>query len=90
MQRFEYDPKGVCSKKMFFDIAEDGTINSVEVIGGCNGNLKGIVSLLKGMDMDEAIKRLDGITCGNRPTSCPDQIAKGLSEYKLHATDPLH
>ena len=90
MKRFEYDPKGVCSRKMVFDIADDGTIESVEVIGGCNGNLKGIVSLIKGMPLDEVIKRLDGITCRDKPTSCPDQIAKGLSEYKLHAPDTLH
>ena len=90
MKRFEYDPKGVCSRKMVFDIADDGTIESVEVMGGCNGNLKGIISLIKGMSIDEVIKRLDGITCRDKPTSCPDQIAKGLSEYKLHAPDTLH
>ena len=90
MKRFEYDPKGVCSRKMIFNIEDDGTINSVEVIGGCNGNLKGIVSLLKGMNIDEVIKRLDGITCRDKPTSCPDQLAKGLGEYKSHASNSLH
>ena len=81
MSTFEYTPKGVCSRKMIFDLDGD-VINSVEVIGGCNGNLKGIASLLKGQNVNEIISRLDGITCGTRSTSCPDQIAQALKAYK--------
>ncbi len=77
---YEYLPKGVCSQKMMFDI-EDGVIKELKVIGGCNGNLKGISSLVKGMTVEEAIKRLDGIKCGFKNTSCPDQIAQALKAY---------
>ncbi|MBQ2798418.1 MAG: TIGR03905 family TSCPD domain-containing protein [Ruminiclostridium sp.] len=78
---FEYIPRGVCSRKMILDI-EDNKLMSLEVYGGCNGNLKGISSLVEGMDIDEIIKRLDGITCGGKSTSCPDQLAKALIKYK--------
>ena len=81
MSTFEYTPKGVCSRKMIFDLDGD-VINSVEVIGGCNGNLKGIASLLKGQNVNEIISRLEGITCGPKSTSCPDQIAQALKAYK--------
>ncbi len=78
--KFEYTPKGVCSRKMIFDV-EDGVIKSLEVIGGCNGNLKGISSLLIGMKPEEVISRLEGITCGSKPSSCPAQIAEALKKY---------
>lgn len=78
---FEYIPRGVCSRKMILDI-EDNKLMNLEVYGGCNGNLKGISSLVEGMDIDEIIKRLDGITCGGKSTSCPDQLAKALIKYK--------
>ena len=81
MSTFEYTPKGVCSRKMIFELNGD-TIESVSVIGGCHGNLKGIASLLKGQKVDAIIERLDGITCGPKPTSCPDQIAQALKAYK--------
>lgn len=81
MSTYEYTPKGVCSRKMIFEIEGD-TIQSLEVIGGCNGNLKGISSLVRGQKIDEIISRLDGITCGPKPTSCPDQIAAALKAYK--------
>ena len=61
---------------------EDGKIESVKVTGGCSGNLQGISSLLKGMDVDEAISRMEGIRCGLKATSCPDQIAQALKQYK--------
>lgn len=77
---FEYTPHGTCSKHMCFDIEND-IIQSVVIIGGCNGNLKGISSLLKGMNVHEVIQRLEGTTCGQRGTSCPDQISKGLKQY---------
>lgn len=81
MSTFEYTPKGVCSRKMVFELDGD-TIQSLEVIGGCNGNLKGISSLVKGQKIDDVIERLDGITCGPKTTSCPDQIAQALKAYK--------
>ena len=78
--RFEYRPKGVCSTKMIFDLDGD-TIENLTVENGCNGNLKGISALLKGRNINEVIGQLDGITCHMKPTSCPDQIARGLKEY---------
>ncbi len=80
-ERYIYHPKGTCSTEMIFDI-EGHKVKNLEVVHGCNGNLKGIASLVQGMDVDEVIKRLDGITCGMKPTSCPDQIAKGLEAWK--------
>ena len=78
---FEYIPRGVCSRKMVLDV-EDNKLVNLEVYGGCNGNLKGISSLVKGMDIDEIIERLDGITCGGKSTSCPAQLAEALKKYK--------
>lgn len=72
--------RGVCSLSTTVTLSEDGTIENVEVLGGCNGNLKGICSLLKGMKAQDAIGRMLGTTCGSRPTSCPDQIAQALEE----------
>ncbi len=78
---YEYTPRGVCSRKMIIDI-EDGRIQKLEVIGGCNGNLTGISKLVEGMEVDEIIARLDGIRCGARPTSCPAQLAEALKKIK--------
>lgn len=77
METIQYTPRGVCSKKMEIDV-EDGVIQAVRVMGGCNGNLQGICSLLKGMTVEDAISRMDGIHCGMKPTSCPDQLAQAL------------
>ena len=77
---YTYIPKGVCSRKMTVELNDDHTIESIEVVGGCNGNLKGISRLLKGMKAEDAIARMEGTTCGPRPTSCPDQIAKNLKK----------
>ncbi len=79
--KYIYRPEGVCSTEMIFEI-EDDIIKSLEVINGCNGNLKGISSLVIGMNIDEVISRLKGIKCGFKSTSCPDQIATALEEYK--------
>ena len=79
--KITYRPKGVCSQLMDIEI-EDGKIESVKVTGGCSGNLQGISSLLKGMNVDEAISRMEGIRCGIKATSCPDQIAQALKLYK--------
>ena len=78
---YTYRPRGVCSQKMDFEL-EDGKILSVRVTGGCDGNLKGISQLLVGMDIDEAIRRMEGIRCGFKPTSCPDQMAKALKAFQ--------
>ena len=78
---FEYVPKGVCSVHFRFDI-EGNVINSLEVTGGCNGNLKGISRIITGMNIDDVIKAFDGVTCGPKPTSCPDQIAQALKSYR--------
>lgn len=79
--KITYRPRGVCSRLMEIEV-EDNKIASVSVTGGCDGNLKGISSLLKGMDVDEAISRMQGIRCGGKATSCPDQLAIALSQYK--------
>ncbi|MCI7623867.1 MAG: TIGR03905 family TSCPD domain-containing protein [Candidatus Limivicinus sp.] len=79
--KITYRPKGVCSQLMDIEV-EDGKIESVKITGGCSGNLQGISSLLKGMDVDEAISRMEGIRCGIKATSCPDQIAQALKQYK--------
>lgn len=73
----DYRPKGVCSQAFHIEV-EDGIIQSVQVLGGCNGNLQGLSALLKGMRVEEAIERMEGIRCGMRPTSCPDQLARAL------------
>lgn len=74
-----YYPKGVCSRRMDIEI-EDGIIKSVAITGGCNGNLQGISALVKGRPAEEVIDILKGIRCGARSTSCPDQLAKALTE----------
>ena len=79
--KFEYKTRGVCSQAMQFEI-EDNILKSLNVIGGCNGNLKGIASLVQGMDVDEVIRRLKGIRCGYKDTSCPDQLATALEIAK--------
>lgn len=77
--QYEYRTKGTCSQKIFFDI-EDGKLINVKFLGGCNGNLQGISALVEGMDVEEVIRRVEGIHCGMKPTSCPDQLAKALKE----------
>ena len=79
--QYEYKTKGTCSQKIFFDI-EDGKVKNVQFLGGCNGNLKGIGALVEGMNVDDVITRLEGIKCGMKSTSCPDQLAKALKEAK--------
>ncbi|MBE6661730.1 MAG: TIGR03905 family TSCPD domain-containing protein [Ruminococcaceae bacterium] len=75
----EYFTSGVCSRKIDVDI-EDGIIKKVVFTGGCAGNTQGVAALIQGMTVEEAISRLDGIKCGFRPTSCPDQLAKALKK----------
>ena len=80
-EHISYTTQGTCSRKIEIDLDGD-TIEKVEYIGGCHGNTQGVAALLKGMTIDDAIARLDGIKCGFRPTSCPDQLAKALKKYK--------
>jgi uncharacterized protein (TIGR03905 family) len=79
--QYEYTTKGTCSRSILFEI-EDGKLKNVQYIGGCNGNLKGIGALVEGMDVDAVIARLEGISCGGKPTSCPDQLATALKQIK--------
>ncbi len=72
--KYSYTPMGVCSRKIMIEI-ENGIIKDCEFIGGCNGNTQGVSSLVKGMDAKDAVKRLRGIDCNGRGTSCPDQLA---------------
>ena len=76
---YTYSPKGVCSSRIDLEL-ENGVIRSVAFTGGCNGNLKGVCALLKGMTTDEAIARIRGITCGPKSTSCPDQISYAIEQ----------
>lgn len=78
---YKFRPRGVCSQEMVIELEED-IIKSVKIIGGCAGNTVGVSKLIEGMKIDEAIKRLKGIPCGFRPTSCPDQLAIALEEAK--------
>ena len=73
----EYRTKGVCSQAIRFDIV-DNKVKNVQFVGGCSGNTQGVARLVDGMDVNEAISRLEGIHCGPRPTSCPDQLARAL------------
>ena len=76
---YDYKPRGVCSQKIEFDI-EEGILKNVKYVGGCNGNLNGIGSLVEGMKVEEVIERLEGIKCGIKQSSCPDQLARALRE----------
>ncbi len=77
---YSHRNKGTCSVMTNLELNDDHTIESLEVIGGCDGNLKGIASLLRGMKAEDAIARMKGIHCGPKATSCPDQIAIALEE----------
>lgn len=76
-----YKTNGVCSIEIHFDVV-DNKLTNVRYIGGCSGNTQGVARLVEGMDIDEVIRRVDGIQCGPRPTSCPDQLARALKAYK--------
>ena len=78
-KHIEYKTKGTCSRGLIIDV-EDGVITSCKFIGGCAGNTQGVAALVKGMKVEEAIERLGGIRCGLKSTSCPDQLARALSE----------
>ncbi|CAK7071403.1 TIGR03905 family TSCPD domain-containing protein [Tissierella carlieri] len=78
---YEYATSGVCAKDIKFEV-ENGIVKKVLFTGGCNGNLQGIASLVEGMEVDKLIEKLSGIKCGNKETSCPDQLSKALIKYK--------
>ncbi len=80
MKTIHYMPRGVCSREMEIDLDQNDVIQAVRVVGGCNGNLQGISSLLVGMKREEAIARMEGIHCGSKSTSCPDQLAQALKQ----------
>ena len=82
MQKYTYRPQGICAMQVNVEIDDNGKVGDVEFFGGCDGNHKGIVSLVKGMDIDEVIDRLSGITCGRKKTSCPDQLAQALKQIR--------
>ena len=77
--QYEYKTKGTCSQMILFDV-EDGNVKNVSFMGGCNGNLKGIGALVEGMKVEDVIARVEGIRCGMKSTSCPDQLAQALKE----------
>ena len=78
---YRYKPRGVCSRGIIFDV-DDGLVKTVNFIGGCNGNTQGIARLAEGRPVVEVIRLLEGIDCGGKGTSCPDQLAKALKEAK--------
>ena len=79
--QYTYKTKGTCSQMINFEV-EDNKVKNVQFFGGCNGNLKGIAALVEGMDIDEVISRVEGVKCGMKSTSCPDQLAQALKQAK--------
>jgi uncharacterized protein (TIGR03905 family) len=79
--QYTFKTKGTCAQMISFDV-EDNKLSNVQFYGGCNGNLKGIGSLVEGMNIDDVISRLEGIKCGMKQTSCPDQLAAALKAVK--------
>lgn len=80
MKIFDYTTQGTCSRSIHIELNDDNTINNVSFYGGCNGNLKGIGKLIEGMLADKVVEKLEGVTCGFKNTSCPDQLAQALKE----------
>lgn len=81
MKSYSYKTSGTCSREIMFDL-DGNTVRNVRFVFGCQGNTKGVASLVEGMDADEAIRRLEGIDCNGRGTSCPDQLARALKKAK--------
>ena len=80
---FEYVPRGVCARKMVITVEAD-VVTDAQILGGCHGNSQGVAALVKGMQADEVIRRLSGIRCGYKSTSCPDQLAAALKKHLQH------
>ena len=83
----EYQPQGVCCQVMQIQISDDGIVEDAAFFGGCNGNLQGIKELIKGMKIEDVINKLQGIRCGGKMTSCPDQLSQCLISYKSSAAE---
>lgn len=81
--KYTYTTSGTCSRQIDFEIDDDGRIRNVKFIGGCHGNTQGVGRLAEGMEADEVIERLEGIRCGAKPTSCPDQLSKAIRLAKV-------
>ena len=84
MAKFSYQTKGVCARQIELEVL-DGVVVEAKFIGGCSGNTQGVAALIAGMNIDEAISRIEGIHCGPRSTSCPDQLSRALKAYKEQA-----
>lgn len=84
---YQYRPRGVCSQGITFEL-EDGRVKNVRFVGGCSGNTQGVSRLVEGMPAEEAVRRLSGIRCGMKATSCPDQLAKAIREAMAEAASP--
>lgn len=84
--RYSYKTNGTCSVQIDFEV-ENGIVSDVSFMGGCNGNLKGISALVNGMKIEDVVEKLSGIRCGFKSTSCPDQLAKALSQIKTETSD---
>ena len=84
---YQYRPRGVCSQGITFEL-EDGRVKNVRFVGGCSGNTQGVSRLVEGMPAEEAVRRLSGIRCGMKATSCPAQLAKAIREAMAEAASP--
>ncbi len=84
---YQYRPRGVCSQGITFEL-EDGRVKNVRFVGGCSGNTQGVSRLVEGMPAEEAVRRLSGIRCGMKATSCPDQLARAIREAMAEAASP--
>ena len=80
MKKITYSPKGVCSRQMIVEIDDNSIITKVQIIGGCAGNTQGVSRLVEGMNAQDAIKKMEGIRCGFKSTSCPNELAKAIAE----------
>ncbi len=80
MRHFTHENRGTCSKQVIFDLDDENRVHNLQFVNGCPGNTIGLSQLVEGMEAEEVIKRLEGIRCGMKPTSCPDQLAKAVRE----------
>ena len=83
MKEIDFTPNGICARNIKITLDDEDRVQELRFVGGCDGNHKGLNALVKGMKAEEAIERLSGITCGFRPTSCPDQVAVALRQANL-------
>ena len=85
---YTFHPRGVCAQAMRVEVDDQGMIQKLEVVGGCSGNTQGVSRLVEGMPAEEAVRRLSGIRCGMKATSCPDQLARAIREAMAEAASP--